>query len=408
MLQPVRIGLMPGVRLTALQTRAYKRSVWSLCLHTQLRRETAAVTALLPSVLLGGSARLPDRRLLRGALDALYGASVSPVVALEGERQIAGFEAVFLDDALVPDRTPLCREAAGLLGSLLVRPATRNGRLRGDHLEAARQRLLTSLAQEEGDPVQAVFSRLVEKMCPGEPVTVGRMGSARNLEAVRIGRLNNRYHAWLRESPVEVGYCGSLSPDLAAQAWTEALMGLPRAETIAEPEPPGGKPPRRTVRQVQAPLPGAQDRLALGFRIAADPARPEDPALDLLAALLGAGAERRLDREKGLLLLQFALNAEEMDARQEALLSHLEALRAGSCPAAALESAQRRVLGQLTRIHDSPTALLRYCTSRAGALSLEERAALVQDAGGEDLARAAERLRLDTVCRFAASGGGEV
>ena len=40
---PVRTELMPGVWLTAIQTRKFKSSFWSVQLLTPLRRETAAL-----------------------------------------------------------------------------------------------------------------------------------------------------------------------------------------------------------------------------------------------------------------------------------------------------------------------------------------------------------------------------
>ena len=52
--------LMPGVCLTVVRTKKFKSSHWSLRLLAPLRRETAALNALLPFVLRRGTAQLPD------------------------------------------------------------------------------------------------------------------------------------------------------------------------------------------------------------------------------------------------------------------------------------------------------------------------------------------------------------
>ena len=47
--RPYRIEIMPGVWLTAIQSRKFKSSYWSLRLLTPLTQETAAMNAAPPS-----------------------------------------------------------------------------------------------------------------------------------------------------------------------------------------------------------------------------------------------------------------------------------------------------------------------------------------------------------------------
>ena len=132
---PYRTELMPGAFLTAVQTRKFKSSYWSIRLLTPLAEETAALNAVLPRVLRRGTASCPDQEQLAAALDEMYGGAVEPLVGKRGETHCFGFVASFLDDSLVPDETPLLDQAAALLGDLLLRPVTRNGRLRSDYVD---------------------------------------------------------------------------------------------------------------------------------------------------------------------------------------------------------------------------------------------------------------------------------
>ena len=61
-MERIRTEILPGVWLTALRTDKFKTAWLSVNLLTQLRRSTAACTAVLPYVLRRGSTRLPDLR----------------------------------------------------------------------------------------------------------------------------------------------------------------------------------------------------------------------------------------------------------------------------------------------------------------------------------------------------------
>ena len=407
--QPVRISLMPGVWLTAIQTRKFKSSRWSLQLLTPLRRETASMTALLPRVLRQGTAREPDGQRLGAALERLCGGTAVPTVQRAGEIQAAGFQAAFPADALTPDGGSTLRRAAELLGDLLLRPATRNGRLRGDYLDRARASLLSALEYEGYEEARNPILRLRREMCAAEPAGISPLGDAKRAAAIRVGRLDRHYRAWLEESWLELYYCGAAEPDRAAQAWTEALMGLPRRGRAELPETQVDVHPKE-VRTVQVPA-ARGDRLALGFRTMTGADSPDEPALLVLCKLftrLEDGLCAQLDRHKGMLLVSADTEPGRMDERQAELLAQLERLRDGAFSAGALERARGAVTERLRGAQDSPEALMRYYTPLPPRISPEELEALVQETGRADVARAAERLELDTVCQFPGRGGEEV
>lgn len=94
-MQRTRTEILPGVWLTALRTEKFKTAWLSVDLLTQLQRETAACTAVLPYVLRHGCTRLPDPEAIAAELDALGGARITPVVRKHGEIQSIGFDAEF-------------------------------------------------------------------------------------------------------------------------------------------------------------------------------------------------------------------------------------------------------------------------------------------------------------------------
>ena len=86
-----RTELMPGVFLSHLRSDKFKTACMSVTLLTQLRRETAAMNAVIPFVLRRGTTRYSDMEQLSRRMDELYGAAVEPVVRRIGEIQCIGF-----------------------------------------------------------------------------------------------------------------------------------------------------------------------------------------------------------------------------------------------------------------------------------------------------------------------------
>ena len=262
-----QIELMPGVCLTAVRTDKFKSSYWSLRLLTPLKRETAALNALLPFVLRRGTARLPDITSFSAALDELYGGAIEPAVRKCGDMQCIGFEASFLDDACVPDGTNILEQAAALLGDLLLHPATKNGRLRQDYVLSERKNLIQMIRSSRNDKRQYARERLVEEMFAGEDYAVGRFGTVEQAEKIHVAKLFSQYQTLLEQSPIELFYCGSAPAKRVELAWREALMGLPRGMERYPVETDAHRPPERAPREFREQMDVAQGKMELGFQM---------------------------------------------------------------------------------------------------------------------------------------------
>ena len=84
------IALLPGIRLHCFRDNRFKQGCLSIQFLRQMNSSEAAMNALLPAVLLRGTARHPDLRAITMVLDDLYGASVSPLVRRIGDYQSTG------------------------------------------------------------------------------------------------------------------------------------------------------------------------------------------------------------------------------------------------------------------------------------------------------------------------------
>ena len=424
---PTRIQLMPGVWLTAVRTRKFKSSYWSALLLTPLSSETAAMTAVLPRVLRRGTAEYPDQEQLGAALDELYGGVIEPIVLKLGEIQASGFAATFLDDDLAWDGTLISQTAAKLLGDLLLRPATRNGRLRADYVGSERDNLIAEIKSLRNDKQSYAALRLSQEMCRGEAYEVDRLGSLESAQRIRVEKLDRHYKALLKDSCIELYYCGAQPIDQIRQAWVESLMGLPRKSGYELPLTQVTVHPEE-VREVKETLDVTQAKLALGLRTQTRLESPDYPALLVTNALFGGAPgsklfqnvrEKRslcynavsgLDRHKGLMMIHAGVALDKAEEAKSEILAQLDAVKSGDFTSKELDAARCFAVSRLTSALDSQIGLYRFYRSQAladPAMTPEALIAMVGEVTAEDVKRAANRLELDTVYLLTGDEGEE-
>ena len=81
------LQILPGVTLRHYREDRFKQGCMSIQFVGPMKREEASLNALLPAVLLRGTAKHPDLRAITQRLDDLYGASVSTMVRRVGDYQ---------------------------------------------------------------------------------------------------------------------------------------------------------------------------------------------------------------------------------------------------------------------------------------------------------------------------------
>ena len=389
-MERIRTEILPGVWLTALRTDKFKTAWLSVNLLTQLRRSTAACTAVLPYVLRRGSTRLPDLETIAAELESLYGASITPSVRKLGEIQAVGFEAEFADDGAVGEDV-FPRLAADVADLLL-------------HLNNKRA---------------YAIERLYAHMCCCEDYAVPRLGEEADAERIHYRKLTMRYHDVLSTSPVEIFYCGSLEGKAVARILTDVLSTMPRGEidedigtdirmNALEEQP----------RYVTETLPVAQGQLAVGYRLGACMAEPDIPALFVFNALYGGCVTSklflnvreklslcyyvgsRLSTHKGLLTVTSGIDVKNYERALAEITAQLDAVRTGDFTDGELQAAIRSVASDLRATADAPDALAWYWLNRTvQGLDIDpaEMAALVEEVTRTDVTDIAAGVVCDCV-----------
>ena len=413
-----RTQLMPGVFLTSVNTKKFKSSVLSMTLLTPLKKETAAVNALIPYLLRRGSEAHPDLQSLSAALDQLYGGAIDPMVRKKGEIQCVGFLGGFLDDAYTLDGGGVLDQAAELMGELLLRPYTHEGAFCPDYTRQEKANLVDRIRAEINEKRQYAVNRVVEEMCREEAYGVGRLGREADVESITPQSAWARYQELLAHSRLELYYCGSAEHDAVCVILQRALTGLPREGGYEVPETVI-LPFAQETRRVEEAMDVAQGKLTMGFRTGGITAgSPDYPALVLCNALFGGTttsklflnvreklslcyyASSSLLRYKGLMIVSSGVEFCNVKRAEDEIEAQMEACRRGEFESWEVEGARRYTVSSLLTMLDSQGRQEDWWLSQAVAgltQSPQELAQAVDKVSVEAAVAAAKALNLDTV-----------
>ena len=421
-----RTELMPGVFLSHLRSDKFKTACMSVTLLTQLRRETAAMNAVIPFVLRRGTTRYSDMEQLSRRMDELYGAAVEPVVRRIGEIQCIGFYGSFPEPDYLPGGEALLGDTCALMAQLLLDPVTRGGLLLPQYVDSEREKLLDIIRSRMNDKRSYALTRCIEEMCCYEDFAVSRFGSESEAENIHYKKLTRHYRELIQTCPVEIFYCGKTDFKAVSAAMRDAISAMPRGEIDYDI----GTDLRMNavedhVRFVEEEMDVTQGKLVLGFRLGECMEEPDIPALYVFNAVYGSGATSKLFmnvREKlslcyyassavylhkGIMLVSSGIEFDKLDAARDEILAQLDSVRRGEITDDELRSAKKSVASDLRAVQDSIGELEGFYLSQAlDGLDYgpAELAALAEDVTKEEVQAIAKSIECDLIYFLKGSG----
>jgi predicted Zn-dependent peptidase len=368
--------IMPNAVLTCLTTDKFKTGCMSINLLAPLHRESASLNAIIPSVLLRGSATLRDMTAISGRLDSLYGAGLSPLVRKKGEVHAVGLMADFADDAFVSSGRSVTDQMIALLSEMLLMPNTHGGLLRREYVESEKDKLKEAIAGRINDKRSYATSRLFELMCAMEAYSVDKLGDETSAENISSLPLTKHYHELVTLCPVHIFYCGSGKPEQIKRWVRSAFASMPRNNE----EPEIGtdiwmQPLEENYRCFEDRLNVTQGKLSIGFRLGEAMAEPDTAAIRVFNGLFGGTVTSKLfmnvreklslayyassvvDLHKGIMAVSSGIEFDKYDAALNEIFAQLEAIRKGDFSDDELAAVKRSLAGDYRAMEDSPRAL---------------------------------------------------
>lgn len=421
-----RTELMPGVFLSHLRSDKFKTACMSVTLLTQLRRETAAMNAVIPFVLRRGTTRYSDMEQLSRRMDELYGAAVEPVVRRIGEIQGIGFYGSFPEPDYLPGGEALLGDTCALMAQLLLDPVTRGGLLLPQYVDSEREKLLYIIRSRVNDKRRYALMRCIEEMCCYEDFAVSQFGSASEAENIHYKKLTRHYRELIQTCPVEIFYCGKTGFKTVSAAMRDAFSAMPRGEIDYDI----GTDVRMNavedhVRFVEEEMDVTQGKLVLGFRLGECMEERNIPAIFVFNAVYGNIATSKLfmnvreklslcyyansilSLQKGVMFVSSGIEFDKMEAARDEMLAQLDSVRRGEITDDELRSAKKAVASDLRAEQDSIGELEGFYLSQAiDGLDYgpEELAALAEDVTKEDVQAIAKSIECDLIYFLKGSG----
>ena len=372
----VKYDVMPGVSLTCIKTDKFKSGCFTINLLCGLSRETAALNALLPRVLRRGSKSLPDMESISAALDDLYGVRVEPIIRRKGEVHCIGFYADFPDDRYISGEESILERTVSIVGQLLLSPYMSDGYLCSDYTESEKSNLIDDIRASINDKRGYSIDRLLEEMCSGEAYGISKLGHESEALSITNKRLTEHYHSLIKNSRIELLYCGSAEPERIKKAFESALSMLPERDVSVTPETtvlynPISEAPRRFTEELDV----TQGKLTLGFRLGDTMKSPDYPALMLLNSLYGGSVSSKLfinvreklslcyyvsssiDKHKGIMVVASGVDFSKFDTALDEILTQLECIKNGDISKKEFSSIKRYVVTSIKLTLDRPGGL---------------------------------------------------
>ncbi len=409
------IDLLPGITLRCCPADRFKQGCFSLQIVRPMRREEAALNALLPAVLLRGTQKHPDLRAITLHLDDLYGAAVGTQVRRVGDYQTTGLYCAMMEDKYALDGDKVLEPMLAFLAELLFEPALEEGVFCTPFVEGEKRNLISVIEAKRNDKRAYAAAQLIKYMCQGDSFGISQLGEKEDVAAVTPAELYAHFQKILRESRIDLFYVGSFAPQSVAEMLRVLFERIDRNYVNLPEQTPfcAGA----DVRQEEM-LDVTQGKLGMGF---VTPITLRDPAfvpMQVLNTVLGGGMISKLFMQirekmslcydissiyhgsKGLLTVSAGIDFDRETQVREEVLRQLDACRKGEITPQELTAAKQALISSLRTIHDTPAGLENFYTTAALSglpYTAQTYMQAVEQVTVEQVVQAAKTLRLHTV-----------
>ena len=408
------IELMPGVTLRCHSDRRFKQSLLSFALVRPMRREEAAMNALIPAVLLRGTRKHPDLRAITEKLDDLYGAAVGTQVRRVGDYQTTGLRCGFLEDRFSLAGDAVMEPMVDFLREMLLEPVLADGGFSPEYIESEKKNLIATIESERNDKRAYAMRRLLGTMCKADSYGIPRLGEKEDVAAIEPRAAWAHYQKILRESPIHIFYVGSVAPEAVAELVMPLLKGIDRNYVNLPDQTSfcdaGGCDFTETMDI-------AQGKLCLGYTTPITNRHEDFVAMQMMNAIFGAGMTCKLFNNvrekmslcydigssyvgsKGILTVSAGIDFDKEDVTRREIARQLAAICDGDITERELCSAREALLSSLRGIHDAPGSIENhYATLALNGFSMtpEQHADAIRAVTAQQVAAAARTVKLHT------------
>ena len=417
--QLVTDEVFPGVKLTSILSQKFKTECLTINLINRLSHETAALNALLPSVLNRGTVQYPDMQAITSALDESYGARIEPMVRKKGELQCVGFYCDFPDARFIPNGKKVFEKTISLLAEMLLSPVLCDNLLLDEYVESEKKNLIDDIKIIVNDKRSYSIHRLIEEMCASEPYSIDKLGTESQARKITADSLTAHYKSFMENSVIEIIYCGAKPPEQVKEILSKSLINLPPRGKSEIPRTdillsPAHSSPKRVTESLNV----TQGRLTIGYRVGDAMQTPDYPTLSVFNSIFGGGLMSKLfinireklslcydigsmlDKHKGIMLVSTGVEFKDFEAAEYEIEAQLQNIKNGDISNEELHFAKEALKTAIKSALDRPSGLEGlYFDSSVAEYGCDPTllCGRIDSVRSEDIAQIARGVKADTI-----------
>lgn len=413
--------IVRGVTLLSVSADRFKTNEIAVSLALELKKETAAVNALLINLLSRKSKEYPTISSLNKRLAFLYGATLSAVVSKVGESQVLKLGITSLDDRFSLDGESISLECVKLLTSLLFEPRLNdNDCFFDDDIEAEKRILIEKIESEQNEKRIYVLRQAEALMFADEPYGVDRYATVDDVKKITAEDVLKAWRNALESSLIMVTVVGSTDIDTVSSHLEKMFSSIKRNYTDL-PEAIF-IPSCNKVKEKMERIDVKQGKLVLGFRVNLKPQDRLTPAMRTFCDIFGGGpysklftnvrekmslcyyCSARYTRLKSCIMIQCGCNEENMDEAVNEIMRQLDEIKNGNFEEE-FNSSKIGLRDAILSVNDTPELIESWYTNQmtCGEIKTPKQSADENDAVTMDeVKKCASLLTLDTIYKLSA------
>lgn len=357
-----------------IRSDRFNTTYLSFHFYLPLSSETMAADALLPYLLTSCSEEYRSFTKLNTELLKLYGAELSCSVSKSGDWLHSKISINVINDCFAYGDERIVAPAAGLLTSLIFRPAVENMSFFDADLEREKRKTVERIEGEINNKRSFARTQLVSLMFPDEPFGRFVYGQKAEVEALTGKEMYNAWQRLLENSFIQFNIVGRELPDGVFDEVSTSLAAFDRTESVVPDESRPLRPTEQINRRTDR-MQVTQGKLAMGFSSELFGGIKEALPLMIFADIFGGGPYSRLfsnvrekqslcyycsasqRRSKGYVTVDSGIEFENAEKAEAAILHELSEIQNGNVDDTQLESSKSSVIDSLGSYYDNAAAL---------------------------------------------------
>lgn len=407
-----REKIADGIHYSTIINKRLKTNSIVVYLLTELAEETAALNAVISTVLVSSNAKYPTFTALNRKHDSLYGSGITSYYSKYGDTQNLMLSASCINDRYSFEGEKITEELAGILADCITDPHLEGDAFYKKDFELKKQELLDAIDAEINEKRSYAFKRANINIYKGEPAAVPFSGSRERAEQVTASSAYEQYKKLLKTAQIEILFVGSDPNESCKKVLTEAMLKVDR--NYGGDNSSNLSPLKTEVCRVVEPHDVAQSKMVMAFKTDYD----NLAIMRLMNAVYGGSPISKLfmnvreklslcyycssgyNDRKGVLYVDSGIEHANAKKAEAEILNQLEAMKNGDFTDDEFENARRTLLNNIKGVNDNANNIGNWYFQRIYAGEIftpEEYIEKLKKVTREEVIAAANSLKLDTV-----------